>query len=176
MSKCINNNTVDAFGTLSGQVRVWVDGCFDLPHYGHAIFLRRAKSLGNYLIVGVHVDDDVINDKGIVFIQHRDRIKMVKAIRWVDEVVEIPPTKTSLKTLDSYACSFCVHGDDPVIDKFGVDSYAYAKNVGRFRETRRIPGISTTNLIDRLLWIIDQQDFECVHLVQVEGQGMCFNI
>ena len=142
------------------RFRVWVDGCFDFPHYGHSIFLRRAKSLGDYLIVGVHADADVRNDKGIVFTKHEDRIKMIQAVRWVDEIVQWPPTKTSLSTLDSYGCWFCVHGDDPVIDKFGVDSYAFAKNVGRYRETRRIPGISTTDLIGRLLWITDQLQFE----------------
>ena len=76
---------------------------------------------------------------------------MVKTARWLDEIVECPPTKTSLKTLNSYSCAFCVHGDGSVIGKYGVDSYAFAKNVGRYRETRRIPSISTTDLIGRLL-------------------------
>ena len=35
---------------------------------------------------------------------------MVKAIKWVDEVVEAAPYVTTLETLDKYGCDFCVHG------------------------------------------------------------------
>ena len=37
---------------------------------------------------------------------------MVRAIKWVDEVVEDAPYVTTLETLEEYNCSFCVHGDD----------------------------------------------------------------
>ncbi|VDQ16291.1 unnamed protein product [Trichobilharzia regenti] len=40
-------------------IRVWVDGCFDLVHFGHANALRQAKALGDQLIVGVHSDISV---------------------------------------------------------------------------------------------------------------------
>lgn len=35
---------------------------------------------------------------------------MVRAIKWVDEVVEGAPYVTTLETLDKYNCDFCVHG------------------------------------------------------------------
>ena len=38
------------------------------------------------------------------------RYKMVRAIKWVDEVVEAAPYVTTLETLDKYGCDFCVHG------------------------------------------------------------------
>ncbi len=38
---------------------IWVDGCYDLTHFGHANMLRQAKSLGTKLIVGVHSDEDI---------------------------------------------------------------------------------------------------------------------
>lgn len=37
---------------------------------------------------------------------------MVKAIKWVDEVVEDAPYVTILETLDKYDCDFCVHGGE----------------------------------------------------------------
>ncbi|KAG7267499.1 hypothetical protein CRUP_008260, partial [Coryphaenoides rupestris] len=40
-------------------VRVWCDGCYDMVHYGHSNQLRQAKAMGDYLIVGVHTDDDI---------------------------------------------------------------------------------------------------------------------
>lgn len=38
---------------------------------------------------------------------------MVRAIKWVDEVVEGAPYVTTLGTLDKYDCDFCVHGGKP---------------------------------------------------------------
>ena len=38
------------------------------------------------------------------------RYKMVRGIKWVDEVVEGAPYVTTLETLDQYGCDFCVHG------------------------------------------------------------------
>ena len=37
---------------------------------------------------------------------------MVRAIKWVDQVVENAPYVTTLETLEEYNCGFCVHGDD----------------------------------------------------------------
>lgn len=40
-------------------VRVYMDGCFDLMHYGHANALRQAKALGDELVVGVVSDEEI---------------------------------------------------------------------------------------------------------------------
>ena len=47
------------------QVRVWCDGCYDIMHFGHANQLRQAKAMGDYLIVGVHTDEEVRLNKGL---------------------------------------------------------------------------------------------------------------
>lgn len=39
---------------------------------------------------------------------------MVRAIKWVDEIVEGAPYVTTLETLDKYNCDFCVHGGESV--------------------------------------------------------------
>lgn len=46
------------------RVRVYMDGCFDMMHYGHAIALRQAKALGDELVVGVVSDEEIIANKG----------------------------------------------------------------------------------------------------------------
>ena len=46
------------------QVRIFVDGCFDLPHSGHYNALRQAKELGDVLVVGVNADSDILATKG----------------------------------------------------------------------------------------------------------------
>ena len=55
------------------QVRVWVDGCFDMMHFGHANLLRQAKQLGDYLVVGVHSDQDILKNKGPTVMNEKER-------------------------------------------------------------------------------------------------------
>jgi len=61
------------------------------------------------------------------------RYKMVRGIKWVDEVVEAAPYVTTLETLDKYNCDFCVHGDDITMTADGVDTYHLVKAAGRYR-------------------------------------------
>merc|ERR1712088_485526 len=80
-----------------------------------------------------------------------ERYRMVRAIKWVDEVVEGAPYVTTLETLDKYNCDFCVHGDDITMTAEGVDTYHIVKSAGRYREVKRTAGVSTTDLVGRML-------------------------
>ncbi|XP_043241076.1 ethanolamine-phosphate cytidylyltransferase-like [Amphibalanus amphitrite] len=81
-----------------------------MVHFGHANSLRQAKAMGDYLMVGVHSDAEVTEHKGPPVFTEEERYKMVRAIKWVDEVVEAAPYVTTLETLDKYGCDFCVNG------------------------------------------------------------------
>ena len=69
------------------MTRVWSDGCYDMVHFGHANQLRQTKEFGNYLVVGVHSDEEIAKHKGPPVFTQEERRKIVNAIRWVDEVV-----------------------------------------------------------------------------------------
>lgn len=58
-------------------------------HYGHANSLRQAKQLGDTLVVGVHNDEDISANKGPPVFTQEERYKMVRAIKWVDEVIAL---------------------------------------------------------------------------------------
>ncbi|XP_028170980.1 ethanolamine-phosphate cytidylyltransferase isoform X1 [Ostrinia furnacalis] len=133
------------------QIRVWCDGCYDMVHFGHANSLRQAKALGDVLIVGVHTDEEIAKHKGPPVFTQEERYKMVKAIKWVDQVVEGAPYVTTLETLDKYQCDFCVHGDDITVTADGIDTYHLVKKAGRYREVLRTAGVSTTDLVGRML-------------------------
>ncbi|XP_069125309.1 ethanolamine-phosphate cytidylyltransferase-like isoform X1 [Argopecten irradians] len=135
------------------QVRVWVDGCFDMVHFGHANAIRQAKKMGDYLVVGVHSDEEIAKHKGPPVYKQDERYKMVRAIKWVDEVVEAAPYVTTLETLDKYNCDFCVHGDDITTTADGTDSYHIVKAAGRYKECKRTAGVSTTDLVGRMLLV-----------------------
>lgn len=63
-------------------------GAFDILHTGHALMLEEAKSVCDYLIVGVQSDPSIDRpDKNRPVQGFEERIMMVKAIRFVDEVV-----------------------------------------------------------------------------------------
>jgi len=133
------------------EIRVWVDGCFDMVHFGHANFLRQASQLGTKLIVGVHSDEEIAKHKGPPVFNNEERYKITRGIKWVDEVVEDAPYVTTLETLDKYNCDFCVHGDDITMTADGVDTYHLVKSNGRYKEVRRTAGVSTTDLVGRML-------------------------
>ncbi|XP_033745779.1 ethanolamine-phosphate cytidylyltransferase-like isoform X1 [Pecten maximus] len=135
------------------QVRVWVDGCFDMVHFGHANAIRQAKKMGDYLVVGVHSDEEIAKHKGPPVYKQEERYKMVRAIKWVDEVVEAAPYVTTLETLDKYNCDFCVHGDDITTTADGTDSYHIVKAAERYKECKRTAGVSTTDLVGRMLLV-----------------------
>ena len=44
-------------------VRIWVDGCFDLFHFGHCNAIRQAKAFGDELVVGIHSDEEIKKQK-----------------------------------------------------------------------------------------------------------------
>ncbi|CAD5228517.1 unnamed protein product [Bursaphelenchus xylophilus] len=133
------------------KARVWCDGCYDMVHFGHANHLRQAKEMGAKLIVGVHTDRDIEYHKGPPVFTEQERYRMVRAIRWVDTVVEGAPYVTTVETLNQHDCDFCVHGNDITLTADGVDTYAEVKRVNRYRECRRTPGVSTTDLVGRML-------------------------
>ena len=67
---------------------VWTNGCFDILHRGHIELFKYAKSLGDYLVVGVDDDERVRASKGggrpINTLE--DRMEMLRSIRYIDEV------------------------------------------------------------------------------------------
>ena len=68
--------------------RVITYGTFDLLHYGHIHLLRRAKELGDYLIVAVSTDEFNRNEKGKqCYFSYEQRKLLVEAIRYVDLVI-----------------------------------------------------------------------------------------
>ena len=107
--------------------------------------------MGDYLIVGVHNDEEIKKNKGPPVFTEQERYKMVRAIKWVDEVIENAPYLTTIQTLDKYNCDFCVHGDDITLDATGQDTYRFVKASGRYKECKRTAGVSTTDLVGRML-------------------------
>ncbi|KAF9131231.1 Ethanolamine-phosphate cytidylyltransferase [Mortierella sp. 14UC] len=165
-SRSPSNNTIpvtttDAATTTTGQrkpIRIWVDGCYDVMHHGHFNALRQAKEMGDIVVAGVHSDAELLVHKGPTVMNENERMAAVAACKWVDEVVPDAPYSTSLEWMDKYNCDYCVHGDDPSTTADGTDSYKYVKEQGRYLECKRTKGVSTTDLVNRMLLMTSRQE------------------
>lgn len=80
--------------TCQDKKIVLVGGCFDLLHYGHIEFLKKAKETGQYLVVALESDEHIIRFK------HRkpthtqyQRAIILSSTRMVDKVILLPPLK-----------------------------------------------------------------------------------
>ena len=80
-----------------------------------------------------------------------ERVAAVDACRWSTQSVPHAPYVTSLPWISHYGCQYVVHGDDITSDSNGEDCYRYVKAAGRFLVVKRTPGISTTDLVGRML-------------------------
>ena len=134
-----------------GTVRIWVDGCFDMLHYGHSNLLCRARALGHELFVGVHDDAEILKHKGIPIMHTIERYEALKANTFVDYVIENYPYATRIKDMRRFEIDYVVHGDDVTYDASGVHSYQEIVDAGLFRTVKRTMGISTTEIIERML-------------------------
>lgn len=67
---------------------VLVGGCFDILHLGHIHFLKKAKSLGDYLVVALESDKNIkrLKGKGRPFNNQKQRKEILESLRFVDEV------------------------------------------------------------------------------------------
>lgn len=75
----------------------------------------------------------------------------VDACRWATQSVPHAPYVTSLPWISHYGAKYVVHGDDITSDSNGEDCYRFVKEAGRFKVVKRTPGISTTDLVGRML-------------------------
>ena len=118
-------------------VRVYMDGCFDMMHYGHANALRQAKALGDVLVVGLIPDAEIAACKGPPVLNDGERYTLVDAVKWVDEIITGVPYDLSPQFVESlftkHRIDYIIHGDDPCLLPDGTDAYAHAKKLGRFK-------------------------------------------
>lgn len=77
-------------------------GVYDLLHIGHVELFRKAKALGDYLIVAVQDSDVVLQFKpeAQMVYSTEERCYMVRAIRYVDEVVVYRDVKDIVQEVD----------------------------------------------------------------------------
>ncbi|OVA17150.1 Cytidyltransferase-like domain [Macleaya cordata] len=154
-------------GKKKKPIRVYMDGCFDMMHYGHCNALRQARALGDELVVGVVSDAEIIANKGPPVTPLHERMIMVSAVKWVDEVIPDAPyaiTEEFMKKLfTEYNIDYIIHGDDPCLLPDGTDAYALAKKAGRYKQIKRTEGVSSTDIVGRMLLCVRERSVSDTH-------------
>ena len=120
--------------------RVITYGTFDLLHYGHIRLLKRAKALGDYLIVACSTEELNAFKGKTSYHPYEERKAMLEAIRYVDLV--IPESKWDQKTHDVqyYDVDVFTIGDD------WEGEFDYLKEYCDVVYLPRTEGISTTKI------------------------------
>lgn len=120
-------------------------GTYDLLHYGHINLLRRAKALGEYLIVALSTDEFNWNSKQKkCYFTYEQRKQLLEAVRYVDLV--IPETSWDQKPEDvrEFKINTFVMGDD------WTGRFDFLKNQCEVIYLPRTPEISTTQIKTQL--------------------------
>ena len=88
-------------------------GTFDLLHYGHINLLRRARELGDYLIVALSTDEFNWNEKQKkCYFSYDKRKQLLEAIRYVDLVIPEESWEQKRSDIHEYHVDTFVMGDD----------------------------------------------------------------
>jgi glycerol-3-phosphate cytidylyltransferase len=126
--------------------RVITYGTFDLLHYGHINLLRRAKELGDYLIVCLSTDEfNYLQKNKKCYFSYQQRKLLLEAIRYVDLVIPEESWEQKLSDMKEYHVDVFVIGDD------WKGKFDYLKETGvEVVYLSRTPEVSTSQIKNNL--------------------------
>ncbi|HEL8289189.1 TPA: glycerol-3-phosphate cytidylyltransferase [Listeria monocytogenes] len=119
-------------------------GTFDLLHWGHIHLLKRAKALGDYLIVAISSDEFNRIKHKEAYHSYEHRKLIIEAIRYVDEVIPENNWEQKRDDIEKYGIDVFVMGDD------WEGEFNFLKEVCEVVYLPRTEGISTSQIKDEL--------------------------
>lgn len=142
---------VERFGRPRSAELVFTNGVFDLLHRGHAVYLSRARSLGDALVVGVNTDASVrrlAKGPGRPINRESDRALLVAALECVDAVC-LFDDDTPAALIEALLPDVLVKGGDYTLDGV-VGREPVEAAGGRVELIDYLEGYSTTDLVRRV--------------------------
>lgn len=120
-------------------------GTFDLLHYGHINLLKRAKDLGDYLIVVLSTDEfNLLSKNKKSYFSYEKRKMLLEAIRYVDLVIPEKNWEQKIDDIKEFKVDIFVMGDD------WKGKFDYLKEYCEVKYISRTPEISTTQIKQEL--------------------------
>ncbi|HLE31547.1 MAG TPA: D-glycero-beta-D-manno-heptose 1-phosphate adenylyltransferase [Bacteroidota bacterium] len=135
---------------IEGKRVVFTNGCFDILHRGHVEYLRKAKALGDVLVVGVNTDSSVRRIKGPdrPVIDESDRAFVLAALASVDYVC-LFNEDTPYELIRALVPDMLVKGADWAIEKVVGRDIVEAAG-GSVQTIEFLPDRSTTGILERI--------------------------
>jgi len=139
-----------------GKRVVFTNGCFDILHPGHTRYLHEARALGDYLIVAVNSDRSVeaLKGQGRPILSEEARSELLAALGFVDAVL-IFDQETPLGVIQELLPDILVKGADWSEEEI-VGADVVKKAGGEVKRIPVIEGFSTSDIIEKILRLIDQ--------------------
>jgi len=133
----------------SGKV-VFTNGCFDILHAGHVLYLEEARQLGAFLVLGLNSDGSVSRLKGPTrpINPFQDRALVLSALRSVDLVVGFEED-TPYNLIQCVAPDVLVKGGDWNVSQIVGADLVLARG-GQVQSLSFKPGSSTTSIVERI--------------------------
>ncbi|ACA83029.1 glycerol-3-phosphate cytidylyltransferase [Leuconostoc citreum] len=123
--------------------RIITYGTFDMLHYGHINLLKRAREMGDYLVVALSTDEFNFNSKQKkTYFSFEKRKQLLEAIRYVDLVIPEKTWEQKVTDVSTYDIDTLVMGDDWV----GKFDFIAEKTDAEVIYLHRTPEISTTRI------------------------------
>ena len=126
--------------------RILTYGTFDLLHYGHINLLRRAKALGDYLVVACSTDEFNLGKGKRCYFSYEERKQLLESIRYVDLVIPEESWEQKANDVREYHIDTVVMGSDWE----GSERFEYLKDLCEVVYLPRTPEISTTQITSDL--------------------------
>lgn len=96
-------------------------------------------------------DEETHKRKGKTVMSDKERYEAVRHCRWVDQVIEEAPWFVTQDFIDKHQIDYVAHDAEPYQSSESGDVYAFVKDQGKFLPTQRTDGISTSDLITRIV-------------------------
>jgi len=133
---------------LEGKKIVFTNGCFEILHIGHVRYLKKAKTLGDILIVAINSDSSIrrLKPKRPIILEEQ-RAEVLSSLEMVDYVTTFHED-TPLSVIREIKPDVLVKGGD-----WKKEEIVGADIVPEVYSLPYIEGVSTTEIINRILWI-----------------------
>ncbi len=152
LNKEILKNKIDLLKSKNKKI-VFTNGCFDILHLGHVDYLKKAKNLGDFLIVAINSDASVKRLKGNSrpIFDEKSRAFVLSSLKFIDAVC-IFEEDTPFEIISYFLPDVLVKGGDYKIDKI-IGNDVVSKNGGKTIVLPFLENHSTTSFVEKVLTI-----------------------
>ena len=137
---------------------IYNDGVFDLFHRGHLEMLKKTKNIFNdpdntFVIIGVVSDNDAASYKRTPIINEKDRLEIIKNLKFIDKVIFPAPLVVTQEFMEQYKIDYVAHGFSNDQDRQLQTSTFYKELIdnNKFIEIEYYDKTSTTQIINNIL-------------------------